>query len=67
MMPCPWNLDLTDEPDPATHTITCLCKECGRYADLDCERDFRTGALVVSVRTCTEKGGLVETRERADG
>jgi hypothetical protein len=62
-MACPWNLDVTDEPDEGTHTITCVCRECGRYADLDCHRDFTSGALIVSAMTCKDKGGWLATRE----
>lgn len=62
-MPCPWNLQ-TDDPDPDTRTLRCRCGECGRYAELHCERDFASGALVVQVRTCREKGGTLGMRER---
>lgn len=62
-MACPWNLDTSDEPDPETGMIVCCCRECGRYADLRCDRDFRTGALIVSVMTCRDKGGSLPTRK----
>jgi hypothetical protein len=45
-MACPWNLDYGGV-DPATMTVLCGCREYGRYADPDCERDFPTGVLVV--------------------
>jgi hypothetical protein len=64
-MACNWNLNTSDEPAPETSTIVCQCEDCGRYADLQCERDFRTGALSVSVMTCKEKGGGWPTREAA--
>lgn len=62
-MACAWNLNTSEEPDENTGTIVCRCYDCGRYADLDCHRDFRTGRLVVSVLTCREKGGPLATRE----
>ena len=65
VMACPWNLDFSSEPDPDTHTIVCRCDKCGRYADLDCERDFVSGALIVQVMTCKAEGGHLETREAA--
>ncbi len=54
-MACPW--DISGNLDPHTQTIQCRCNECGKFADLDCERDFETGALVVQVMTCFAKGG----------
>lgn len=62
-MPCPWNLDTSDTPDPETGQITCRCHECGRYADLDCDRDFETGHLVVQVMTCKAKAGWLPVRD----
>ena len=64
-MACPWNTNYTREPDPETQTILCRCDKCGRYADLDCERDFASGALIVQVMTCRDEGGRLETREAA--
>ena len=64
-MACPWNINSNDEPDEETGMIVCRCDECHRYADLYCERDFRTGSLMVSVMTCRTKGGPVGTREVA--
>ena len=58
-MACNWNIN-SAEPDPETRTIRCRCRDCGRSANLDCDRDFGTGELVVQVRTCVEKGGYFE-------
>lgn len=65
-MACEWNLDTSDEPDEDTHLLTCCCRECGKYGDLDCERDFRTGKLVVQVRTCFAKGGSFGVRDECE-
>ena len=62
-MACPWNLDTVGVPDEDTRTIVCRCDACGRYADLDCHRDFASGILVVQVMTCRDKGGWLPTRE----
>jgi hypothetical protein len=61
-MACPWT-DYGD-PDPDTRTVLCRCRECDRYADLNCERDFETGALIVQVMTCTAKGGWQAVRDQ---
>ena len=61
-MACPWNLNYGD-PDPDTQTVLCRCHECGKYADLDCERDFETGDLIVQVMTCAAKGGFLVLRD----
>jgi hypothetical protein len=37
----------------------------GKFADLDCERDFASGALIVQVMTCVAKGGIQAVREAA--
>ena len=63
-MPCDWNVNYSDKPDLETQTIICRCDECGRFANLPCDRDFETGNLVVQVMTCKEKGGHIETRDR---
>jgi hypothetical protein len=61
-MACPWNIDYGD-PDPQTGTVLCRCHECKKFADLYCDRDFATGALVVQVMTCVARGGHQAVRD----
>jgi hypothetical protein len=63
-MACSWDLEY-DEPDPETRQVTCRCRACGKFADLDCERDFASGDLIVQVMTCSAKGGTQAVREAA--
>jgi hypothetical protein len=62
-MACPWEMGY-GEPDPETRQVTCRCRACGKFADLDCERDFASGMLVVQVMTCVAKGGTQAVYEK---
>jgi hypothetical protein len=62
-MACPWNVDYGG-PDHETRTVLCRCRECGKFANLECERDFESGALVVQVMTCINKGGWQAVRDQ---
>ena len=60
-MACSW--DTYGNPDPAIERVLCRCRECGKYADLDCGRDFASGSLIVQVMTCVAKGGCQVVRD----
>ena len=62
-MSCNWNVNIADAQNDSDHTLTCRCNECGKYADLDCDRDFASGQLVVQIMTCVAKGGLQRVRD----
>ena len=63
-MACSWNINLKHKPDSETGTILCKCYDCGHYADLQADRDYETGRLVVHVMTCKGRGGHITTREQ---
>jgi hypothetical protein len=61
-MACSWDINYSD-PDPETQRVLCRCRECGKYADLECDRDFASGTLIVQVMTCVAKGGCEVVRD----